>query len=63
MIVVSKLTARRARADVDRVLLRMHAPERLGLSAEPLRTDEAAEPVDGEFTGGQRVVRPAADEP
>ncbi|MHA6791970.1 sodium/solute symporter [Pseudonocardia bannensis] len=34
MIVVSLLTAQRRPADTDRVLLRLHAPERLGLSRD-----------------------------
>ncbi|HLU57811.1 MAG TPA: cation acetate symporter [Pseudonocardia sp.] len=36
MIVVSRLTARRRPVDADQVLLRMHAPERLGLSRDRL---------------------------
>ena len=36
MIVVSKLTAKRIPADADQVLLRLHAPERLGLSRDRL---------------------------
>ncbi|WP_214365794.1 cation acetate symporter [Pseudonocardia sp. H11422] len=36
MIVVSLLTAQRRPADTDRVLLRLHAPERLGLSRDRL---------------------------
>ena len=32
MVVVSLLTARRRPLDADQVLLRLHAPERLGLS-------------------------------
>ncbi len=36
MIVVSKLTAKRVPADADQVLLRLHAPERLGLSRDRL---------------------------
>jgi cation/acetate symporter len=33
MIVASRLTARRAPADVGRIMLRLHAPERAGLSS------------------------------
>jgi len=36
MIVVSKLTRKRVLSDVDHVLLRLHAPERLGLSQDRL---------------------------
>ncbi|MBA2308898.1 MAG: cation acetate symporter [Pseudonocardiales bacterium] len=36
MIVVSKLTRKRVLSDVDHVLLRLHAPERLGLSRDRL---------------------------
>jgi Na+(H+)/acetate symporter ActP len=36
MIVVSGLTAKRRPADADQVLLRLHAPERLGLSRDRL---------------------------
>ncbi|WP_246633274.1 sodium/solute symporter [Pseudonocardia nigra] len=36
MIVVSRLTAKRRPVDVDQVLLRLHAPERLGLSRDRL---------------------------
>jgi Na+(H+)/acetate symporter ActP len=36
MIVVSTVTARRRPADVDQVMLRLHAPERLGLSRDRL---------------------------
>jgi Na+(H+)/acetate symporter ActP len=36
MIVVSRLTARHRPVGVDRVLLRLHAPERLGLSRDRL---------------------------
>lgn len=36
MIVVSKLTQKRVISDVDHVLLRLHAPERLGLSQDRL---------------------------
>ncbi len=36
MVVVSKLTAKRRPADAEAVLLRMHAPERLGLSRDRL---------------------------
>jgi hypothetical protein len=36
MIVVSRLTARHRPADADQVLLRLHAPERLGLSRDRL---------------------------
>jgi Na+(H+)/acetate symporter ActP len=36
MIVVSRLTARQRPADADRVLLRLHAPERLGLTRDRL---------------------------
>jgi Na+(H+)/acetate symporter ActP len=37
MVVVSLLTSGRRPADVDQVLLRLHAPERLGLSRDRLR--------------------------
>jgi Na+(H+)/acetate symporter ActP len=37
MVVVSLLTSARRPADVDQVLLRLHAPERLGLSRDRLR--------------------------
>lgn len=36
MILVSRLTARRRPADAEQVMLRMHAPERLGLSRDRL---------------------------
>ena len=36
MVVVSKLTRKRRPADTEQVLLRMHAPERLGLSRDRL---------------------------
>ncbi|MGH3585555.1 MAG: cation acetate symporter [Pseudonocardia sp.] len=36
MIVVSRMTARHRPADADQVLLRLHAPERLGLSRDRL---------------------------
>jgi Na+(H+)/acetate symporter ActP len=36
MIVVSRLTARQRPADAEQVLLRLHAPERLGLSRDRL---------------------------
>jgi Na+(H+)/acetate symporter ActP len=36
MVVVSRLTAQRRPADVDQVLLRLHAPEHLGLSRDRL---------------------------
>jgi Na+(H+)/acetate symporter ActP len=36
MIVVSCLTAKQRPADADQVLLRLHAPERLGLSRDRL---------------------------
>jgi Na+(H+)/acetate symporter ActP len=36
MVVVSKLTAKRNPDDIDAVLLRLHAPERLGLSRDRL---------------------------
>jgi Na+(H+)/acetate symporter ActP len=36
MVVVSKLTAKRRPADTEQVMLRMHAPERLGLSRDRL---------------------------
>ncbi len=63
MVVVSKLSANRVRPGVDRVLLRMHAPERLGLGTEPIRTPEPGGPADGEFTAGQRFGRPNGDQP
>jgi Na+(H+)/acetate symporter ActP len=34
MVVVSKLTSKRLLPDVSRLMLRLHAPERLGLSQE-----------------------------
>jgi Na+(H+)/acetate symporter ActP len=37
MIVVSKLTSKRVLPDVARLLLRLHAPERLGLSQDRVR--------------------------
>jgi hypothetical protein len=37
MVLVSLLTSARRPADVDQVLLRLHAPERLGLSRDRLR--------------------------
>jgi Na+(H+)/acetate symporter ActP len=36
MVVVSKLTVKRRPADVDQLLLRLHAPERLGLTRDRL---------------------------
>jgi hypothetical protein len=36
MVVVSRLTAKQRPADVDQVLLRLHAPERLGLTRDRL---------------------------
>jgi Na+(H+)/acetate symporter ActP len=36
MVVVSRLTAKRVPADADRLLLQLHAPERLGLSRDRL---------------------------
>ena len=36
MILVSRMTARHRPADADQVLLRLHAPERLGLSRDRL---------------------------
>ena len=36
MVVVSKLTSKRRPADADKVMLRLHAPERLGLSRDRL---------------------------
>jgi Na+(H+)/acetate symporter ActP len=36
MIVVSRLTTRQRPMDADQVLLRLHAPERLGLSRDRL---------------------------
>ena len=43
MIVVSRMTARRRPADAHQVLLRLHAPERLGLSRDRL-AERSAEP-------------------
>jgi Na+(H+)/acetate symporter ActP len=40
MIVVSRLTARQRPVDADQVLLRLHAPERLGLSRDRLEERE-----------------------
>jgi Na+(H+)/acetate symporter ActP len=36
MVVVSKLTAKRRPVDTEQIMLRMHAPERLGLSRDRL---------------------------
>jgi hypothetical protein len=36
MIVVRRLTTKRVPADADQVLLRLHAPEQLGLSRDRL---------------------------
>ena len=36
MVVVSRLTAKRRPMDTDQVMLRLHAPERLGLSRDRL---------------------------
>ena len=36
MVVVSRLTAKRRPFDTDQVMLRLHAPERLGLSRDRL---------------------------
>jgi Na+(H+)/acetate symporter ActP len=57
MIVVSKLTPRRAPADVARVLARLHAPERLGLARgpNPNRTGTVRRPADQ--TGVNRAGR------
>jgi hypothetical protein len=41
MIVVSLLTARERPADVDAVMLRLHAPERLGLSRDAITGHDA----------------------
>jgi hypothetical protein len=36
MVVVSRLTVKHRPADVDQLLLRLHAPERLGLTRDRL---------------------------
>ena len=43
MVVVSRLTSREVPADVDHALLRLHAPERLGLSHD--RIDDDPDPA------------------
>jgi Na+(H+)/acetate symporter ActP len=63
MIVVSLLTARERPSDVDAVMLRLHAPERLGLSRDAMSGRDAISDRDraelDEPAPGDRPVGPA----
>jgi hypothetical protein len=63
MIVVSLLTARERPSDVDAVMLRLHAPERLGLSRDAMSGHDAISDRDraelDEPAPGDRSVDPA----
>ena len=56
MIVVSRLTRAEIPADTDRILLRLHAPERLGLNPDRVGRQGDADPPRPDFP-------PAADRP